>query len=220
MMHGSWLLVVSASWSKFRDFVANTVEVQFVTVSCEHITTQVRDFVANIADTQLVSVSCEQIMAQGSWLCCKHLLMRSSWLLVVSTSRRKFVTLLQTMLIHSSWLLVVNRSWRTVRDYVANITDAQFVTATCEHTMTHSSWLCCKHLLMHSSWLCCKHLLMHSSWLLLVSTLWRTVRDYVANIADAQFVTVTREHIVTHSSWLCCKHTLMHSSWLLVVNRS
>jgi len=53
-----------------------------------------------------------------------------------------------------------------------------------------------------------KNLLMHSLWLLVVSTSWRTVRDYVANIVDAQSVTVI-------STWWCtvrysCEPMLMH----------
>ena len=109
---------------------------------------------------------------------------------------------------HSSSLLVVSTSWWTFRDYVVNIVEAQFETVSCEHIVTHSSWLCCKHC-------------------------WCAVRDcylwahhdgpFVTMLQTsvvAQSVTVSCEHIMTHSSWLCCKYLLMHSPWLLVVSIS
>ena len=171
LMHSSWLLVVSASWCKFRDFVANTVEALFVTVSCEHIMMHSSWLCCKHLLMHRSWLSCEHITAHSSWLF-QTLLMRSSWLLVVSTSRRTvrdYVanicwctgrdlvvsisrrTVVRDYVANICWCtgrdLVVSISRRTVvRDYVSNTVDGQFVTVSCEHITTHScSWLCFKH---------------------------------------------------------------------------
>ena len=153
-MHSSWLLVVSASWCKFRDFVANTVEALFVTVSCEHIMMHSSWLCCKHLLMHRSWLSCEHITTHSClWLCCKHLLMHRSWLSCEHITTHSCSWLFQTLLMRSSWLLVVSISRRTVvRDYVSNTADSQFVTVSCEHITTHSSWLCCTHLLMHSLW--------------------------------------------------------------------